>query len=104
MSYDLLATFYDAFIDSAVYNEYLRLLDKYTSRGSLLDIGCGTGSLSLKLAKQGFNVTATDLSEEMLSIVTIARKKTRSISTSLSMTCSTRSPSGSTRSSLRWMS
>ncbi|MGI6392247.1 MAG: class I SAM-dependent DNA methyltransferase [Candidatus Izemoplasmatales bacterium] len=75
MSYDLLATFYDAFIDSAVYNEYLRLLDKYTSRGSLLDIGCGTGSLSLKLAKQGFNVTATDLSEEMLSIVSYRAKE-----------------------------
>ncbi len=75
MSYDLLATFYDAFIDPEVYKQYLRLLDKYTSRGTLLDIGCGTGSLSLKLAKLGFKVTATDLSEEMLQIVNYRAKE-----------------------------
>ncbi|MBN2696589.1 MAG: class I SAM-dependent methyltransferase [Bacilli bacterium] len=69
MDYDILATFYDSFIDPAVYQEYLRLLEKYTSRGTLLDIGCGTGTLSLELAKTGFEVMATDLSEEMLQIV-----------------------------------
>ncbi len=69
MSYDLLATFYDAFIDPDIYNEYLRLVEKYTSLGSLLDIGCGTGTLSLEFARKGFSVSATDLSEEMLHIV-----------------------------------
>lgn len=69
MNYDLLATFYDAFIDPVVYEKYLVLLDKYTALGSVLDIGCGTGTLSLEMAKQGYKVTATDLSEEMLQIV-----------------------------------
>lgn len=69
MDYDLLATFYDAFIDPDVYDSYLELLDHYTAKGALLDIGCGTGSLSLELAKRGFEVTATDLSNEMVQIV-----------------------------------
>jgi 2-polyprenyl-3-methyl-5-hydroxy-6-metoxy-1,4-benzoquinol methylase len=69
VNYDLLATFYDAFIDPVVYEKYLHLLDKYTSLGSVLDIGCGTGTLSLEMAKRGYKVTATDLSEDMLQIV-----------------------------------
>lgn len=68
MSYDILASFYDSFIDQDVYNEYLELLDKFTSGGTLLDIGCGTGTLSIEFAKRKYIVTATDLSEEMLQI------------------------------------
>lgn len=38
----------------------------------ILDIGCGTGNFSMKLAKMGCSVIGIDISEEMLSI---ARKK-----------------------------
>lgn len=69
MNYDVLADFYDAFIDPDVYDTYLELLDQYSQKGSLLDIGCGTGSLSLEFAKLGYHVTATDLSNEMVAIV-----------------------------------
>jgi 2-polyprenyl-3-methyl-5-hydroxy-6-metoxy-1,4-benzoquinol methylase len=75
MEYDLLATFYDSFIDEVVYQEYLDLVNKYTSRGSLLDIGCGTGNLSIEFAKLGYDVVATDLSEEMLNIVDYRAKQ-----------------------------
>lgn len=75
MEYDLLATFYDSFVDEDVYHEYLDLVNKYTSVGTLLDIGCGTGILSIELAKLGYDVVATDLSEEMLNIVDIRAKE-----------------------------
>lgn len=42
------------------------------SVSSVADLGCGTGSLSLKLAEKGFNVTGVDLSADML---TVARDK-----------------------------
>lgn len=75
MEYDLLATFYDAFIDEDVYQEYLDLVNKYSTPGTLLDIGCGTGNLSIQLAKLGYDVVATDLSEEMLNIVDYRAKE-----------------------------
>jgi 2-polyprenyl-3-methyl-5-hydroxy-6-metoxy-1,4-benzoquinol methylase len=37
------------------------------ARSSVVDIGAGTGALSLQLAKLGYDVTAIDISKEMLS-------------------------------------
>jgi SAM-dependent methyltransferase len=37
---------------------------------SVLDIGCGTGSISLLLARRGYNVTGIDLSEAMIARAT----------------------------------
>lgn len=45
------------------------------SADTILDIGCGTGSLSLLLAELGYQVTGADLSPKMLDI---AREKTKS--------------------------
>jgi len=73
--YDLLAQFYDSFIDEVVYQEYLDLVGKYSSLGTLLDIGCGTGKLAIEFARRGFDVVATDLSEEMLNIVDYRAKE-----------------------------
>ena len=38
----------------------------------ILDMGCGTGNFSIKLAEKGCHVTGADISDEMLKI---ARKK-----------------------------
>lgn len=42
------------------------LRDALPSQSSVLDLGCGTGSLSVLLAEQGHEVTAVDLSPRML--------------------------------------
>ncbi len=75
MIYDLLAPIYDEinrdidysawadFIESVVEREYGK------SRTELvLDLGCGTGSMTLELARRGYDMTGIDYSPEMLDI------------------------------------
>ena len=49
------------------WTEFLRTSLPYTN-ATLLDIGCGTGSLSVVLAELGHKVTGIDLSPAMISI------------------------------------
>src|SRR4051794_32530381 len=55
------------------YQNWLDLLisekKKHNIAGDrVLDLACGTGELSILLAKSGFNVTGVDLSEDMLMV------------------------------------
>lgn len=43
-----------------------------TSGPKILEIGCGTGQYTTKLAEQGYQITAVDISEEMMAV---AREK-----------------------------
>lgn len=46
----------------------------------LLDLGCGTGSMTLALAEAGFDMTGLDISDEMLSVAdTRAREEGKNI-------------------------
>jgi ubiquinone/menaquinone biosynthesis C-methylase UbiE len=70
------ATVYDA-IHTEIFNQYEQnrvkadirkiagMVDK-KKEVTALDVGCGTGNLTLKLAQAGFQVTAIDISLEML--------------------------------------
>ena len=53
---------------------YDRLVEPIRSGDRVLDIGCGTGALSLRAARKGAQVKGIDLNPEMLEI---ARKRTR---------------------------
>lgn len=64
-AYDLL-TFNVPYDRIADY--YAEILCKMTDGKRLLDMGCGTGSLTVRLAKRGFEVIGQDASPEMLSI------------------------------------
>jgi len=48
-------------------------------KGSILDIGCGTGRVALELAELGYNVTGIDISEKYIDIA-IMRAKERKLS------------------------
>ena len=72
-AYTSFAQVYDLFQDNVPYEEwaaYLKeLLKQYGAEvGLVLDLGCGTGSMTLVLAEAGYDMIGADNSEEMLEI------------------------------------
>lgn len=79
-SYTEFAAVYDELMTDIPYDAYVELIDIAAggiAGKQVLDIGCGTGLLSVKLAKQGAQVTGVDLSAEML---TVAEERARALS------------------------
>lgn len=73
MSYDEFSGFYDLLTDNVEYEKraeyFCRLLSLCgVSEGILLDLGCGTGSMSVKMAEKGFDVIGVDSSVGMLNV------------------------------------
>ena len=73
MSYEVFADFYDALTDNVDYavlsKTICSLLARYgLDRGLLLDLGCGTGTLSVLLAQAGYEVVGADISPDMLAV------------------------------------
>jgi SAM-dependent methyltransferase len=71
------ASVYDVFMDNVPYDEWtdyvVHLLNKYgVANGLVLELGCGTGSMTERLATKGYDMIGIDNSEDMLAI---AREK-----------------------------
>lgn len=74
-SYRAFASVYDLLMEDIPYEEYADWVREVAgSEGgkNLLDIGCGTGTLTERFARDGFRVTGIDLSGDML---TVARER-----------------------------
>ena len=72
-AYTSFAQVYDLFMDNVPYEEwaaYVRgILTEYgIGSGLVLDLGCGTGSLTESLARAGYDMIGVDSSEDMLEI------------------------------------
>lgn len=72
-AYTSFAAVYDTFMDNIPYEEWAEyltgLLAEYeVTDGIVLDLGCGTGTLTELLAARGFDMIGVDNSEEMLEI------------------------------------
>ena len=67
------AAAYDSFMDDVPYDEWadnlLGILKKYNiTAGTVVELGCGTGKMTVRLAEAGYSMIGIDLSEEMLEI------------------------------------
>lgn len=72
-AYTGFAQVYDIFMDNVPYDEWTNylvgLLKEYgLHSGLVLELGCGTGSITRRLAAKGFDMIGVDISEEMLEI------------------------------------
>ncbi|OCA91177.1 methyltransferase [Bacillus sp. FJAT-27225] len=83
MSYGRFAYYYDALMEDAPYSRWAEFAIKAIGfygpkqERTLLDLGCGTGELSIRFAKDGFSVTGVDLSPEMLSVASSKAEEER---------------------------
>ena len=74
MIYDLLAPFYDEFNGHVDYRPWADFIEKtvkeqYNSTPELiLDLGCGTGRMTIELAERGYDMIGVDYSPEMLDV------------------------------------
>ena len=80
-AYTSFAKVYDLFMDNVPYEEwaqYVRqlLLDYDVKEGLVLDLGCGTGSLTELLAGYGYDMIGVDNSDDMLEIAMDKRSET----------------------------
>lgn len=71
MAYEYLAQCYDQFTEDVDYGRWADYVERHFARSKLpihtvLDLACGTGSLTRLLAQRGYEMIGADLSEEML--------------------------------------
>lgn len=72
-SYEFLAGSYDALTGDVGYPRWADYVERHFARlgrpvRSVLDLACGTGSLTAELALRGYELTGVDLSPEMLAV------------------------------------
>lgn len=79
-AYESFAGVYDLFMDNVDYKMWgsylIRLLKKYgVEDGLVLELGCGTGSITEYLARAGYDMIALDSSYEMLEVAMEKREE-----------------------------
>lgn len=72
-SYTVLAGYYDRLTTDVPYQRWADYIQRHFARcgasvRSVAELGCGTGTLAALLARRGYQVTAVDLSPDMLSV------------------------------------
>lgn len=79
MAYKQMAFLYDQLMEDAPYDEWVAFTQEIIRKSgkkieSIADLGCGTGEITTKLAKEGYQLFGVDYSADML---TYAEQKSR---------------------------
>ena len=77
LQFDEIAFLYDELMAGVPYRQWIEYLDRIMQKYDcvprmILDLCCGTGSVSVRLAEEGYQVSGVDISPEMIQI---ARQK-----------------------------
>jgi ubiquinone/menaquinone biosynthesis C-methylase UbiE len=83
--FDQIASFYDELMAGVPYGQWVEYLEQLLIKlkcrpETVLDLCCGTGSVSLLLGKKGYSVSGSDVSPAMIEI---ARRKARDARTAI---------------------
>lgn len=73
MSYQMLAPYYDELMSHVPYDKWIQFTNEqyakhHVTGKNILELGCGTGEIAIRLAAEGYNVIGVDLSEDMLTV------------------------------------
>lgn len=68
MSYENFAYYYDSLMDPSFYDNYENFILDQCLFDNVLELGCGTGEIAIRLSKRDKEVYATDLSDDMLEV------------------------------------
>ncbi len=80
-SYGVFAEFYDHYMQHVQYDDWVEfILTQFTflkkrNPHRILEIACGTANIATRMKRKGLNVTACDLSEDMLSVAAAKANK-----------------------------
>lgn len=67
--YSGFAYLYDLFMDGVDYDAWANYLASFFPPAAhVLECGCGTGEITLRLKRMGFDIAATDISSDMLAV------------------------------------
>ena len=84
MIYDMIAPIYDEINKDIDYLSWADFIEKiiqknqgFDEQNLILDLGCGTGRMTLELARRGYDMTGIDYSAEMLDIARSEAEKNK---------------------------
>lgn len=71
-AYESFASVYDMFMEDIDYDMWLEYIKEICNKYNLspklgLDLGCGTGNMTIRMAQSGIDMIGVDISEQMLS-------------------------------------
>ena len=69
MMYGTLAHYYDALVkDEDASMAWVAFIEQHVKKGKVLELACGSGEITIALAKKGYEMHASDLSAEMIKV------------------------------------